>query len=147
MLSFQAPGAVRTLMVSFRRGDDVLEELRALLKREGVDAALVTSGIGSLDVCKLHTITNTGLPPQERYFTLEGPIEVGSLGGSVAGGEPHLHVVVHDVAADKVYVGHLEPGSRVCFRLELGLLLLDGIKTQRVTDPRTGLTDIVAAEE
>ena len=77
----------------------------------------------------------------------KGPIEVGSLGGSVAGGEPHLHVVVHDVAADKVYVGHLEPGSRVCFRLELGLLLLDGIKTRRVTDPRTGLTDIVAAEE
>jgi predicted DNA-binding protein with PD1-like motif len=146
MLSFQAPGAVRTLMISFRRGDDIIAELRALCKREGVDAALITSGIGSFDVCKLHTITNTGLPPEERYFTLEGPIEVGSLLGSVAGGEPHIHVVVHDVAHDKVYVGHLEPGSRCCFRVELGLTILDGVKTRRLTDPKTGLTDIVAAE-
>lgn len=145
MLSFKAPGPVRTFMVTFRRGDDIIEELRALFKKEGIESALITSGIGSLDVCKLHTITNTGLPPQERYFSLEGPIEVGALQGSVAGGEPHIHVVVHDVAQDKVYVGHLEPGSRCCFRLELGLTVLDGVKTKRVVDPQTGLVDIVPA--
>jgi len=145
MLSFKAPGPVRTFMVTFRRGDDIIEELRVLFKKEGIESALITSGIGSLDVCKLHTITNTGLPPQERYFSLEGPIEVGSLQGSVAGGEPHIHVVVHDVAQDKVYVGHLEPGSRCCFRVELGLTVLDGVKTKRVVDPQTGLVDIVPA--
>jgi len=145
VLSFKAPGPVRTFMVTFRRGDDIIEELRALFKKEGIESALITSGIGSLDVCKLHTITNTGLPPQERYFSLEGPIEVGALQGSVAGGEPHIHVVVHDVAQDKVYVGHLEPGSRCCFRLELGLTVLDGVKTKRVVDPQTGLVDIVPA--
>jgi predicted DNA-binding protein with PD1-like motif len=146
MLAIPAPGAVRTIMVSFRRGDYVIEELRELLKREHVDAALITSGIGSFDICKLHTITNTGLPPEERYLSLEGPIEVGSLQGSVAGGEPHIHIVIHDVANDHVYVGHLEPGSRVCFRLELGLIILDGVRTRRVTDPATKLVDIVAVE-
>ena len=145
MLSFKAPGPVRTFMVTFRRGDDIIEELRVLFKKEGIESALITSGIGSLDVCKLHTITNTGLPPQERYFSLEGPIEVGALQGSVAGGEPHIHVVVHDVAQDKVYVGHLESGSRCCFRVELGLTVLDGVKTKRVVDPQTGLVDIVPA--
>jgi hypothetical protein len=64
----------------------------------------------------------------------------------VAGGEPHIHVVVHDVAHDKVYVGHLEPGSRCCFRVELGLTVLDGVVTRRVTDPQTNLVDIVPAE-
>jgi predicted DNA-binding protein with PD1-like motif len=146
MLAFQAPRPVRTFMVSFRRGDLIIEELRALFQREGIETALITSGIGSFDICKLHTITNTGLPPKERYFTLEGPIEVGSLLGSVAGGEPHIHVVVHDVAHDKVYVGHLEPGSRCCFRVELGLTVLDGVVTRRVTDPQTNLVDIVPAE-
>jgi predicted DNA-binding protein with PD1-like motif len=145
MLSFQAPGSVRTFMVVFRRGDDIIEELRALLKREGVETALITSGVGSLDVCNLHTISNTDLPPQERYFSLQGPIEVGALQGSVAGGEPHIHVVVHHVAEDKVYVGHLEPGSRCCFRLELGLVVLDGVKTKRALDPKTSLVDIVPA--
>jgi predicted DNA-binding protein with PD1-like motif len=147
MLAIPAPSTVRTMMVSFRRGDYIIEELRALFDREGVDAALITSGIGSLDICKLHTITNTGLPPQERYFVLEGPVEVGSLQGSVAGGEPHIHVVVHDVAQDEVHIGHLEPGSRCCFRLELGLIVLDGVKTKRITDPQTQLVDIVPVEE
>jgi predicted DNA-binding protein with PD1-like motif len=147
MLTIPAPGGVRTMMVSFRRGDYIIEELREMLQKEGVDAALITSGIGSLDICKLHTITNTGLPPEERYFSLEGPIEVGSLQGSIAGGEPHIHIVVHDVAKDEMYVGHLEAGSRCCFRLELGLIVLDGVKTARVTDPETQLVDIVPVEE
>lgn len=147
MLVIPALDAVRTMMISFRRGDYVIEELRQMFEREGIDAALITSGIGSLDICKLHTITNTGLPPQERYLTLEGPIEVGSLQGSVAGGEPHIHVVVHDVAQDELHVGHLEDGSRCCFRLEMGLIVLEGVRTKRVVDPETTLVDIVAVEE
>ena len=147
MLVIPALDAVRTMMISFRRGDYVIEELRQMFEREGIDAALITSGIGSLDICKLHTITNTGLPPQERYVTLEGPIEVGSLQGSVAGGEPHIHVVVHDVAQDELHVGHLEDGSRCCFRLEMGLIVLEGVRTKRVVDPETTLVDIVAVEE
>jgi predicted DNA-binding protein with PD1-like motif len=146
MLAIPAQQGVRTMMISFRRGDYVIEELRALFEREGIDAALITSGIGSFDVCRLHTITNTGLPPEERYLTLEGPLEVGSLQGSVAGGEPHIHVVVHDVARDEMHVGHLEAGSRCCFRVELGLIVLEGVKTERVIDPETQLVDIVAVE-
>ena len=62
MISIEAPGAVRTMMISFRRGDYIIEELRELFKKEGVDAALITSGIGSFDVCKLHT------PSQARVY-------------------------------------------------------------------------------
>ncbi|MBM3187506.1 MAG: DUF296 domain-containing protein [Chloroflexi bacterium] len=146
MNCIKAPGATRTMMVYFSRGDYVLEELTRLLRQEGVDAALVVGGIGSLDICKMHTITRTSLPSEDRYWTLEGPVEVGSLQGSVAGGDPHIHIVVDDVANDKVYVGHLEPGSRVCYRLELGIIVLDGVKTQRSTDPTTGLVNVVQVE-
>ena len=146
MLALEAPGAVRTMMVSFRKGDYIIEELRELFKREGIDAALITSGIGSFDICKLHTITGTTLPPGEHYYTLEGPIERGSLQGSVSVGEPHTHVVADHVGAGTVYVGHREPGSRWLFRAVLGLIVLDGVRTKRVTDPETGLTDIVSAE-
>jgi hypothetical protein len=143
MISIKAPGAVRTYMISFRRGDYVIEQLREFFQAEGIDAGLIDAGIGSLDICKMHTITNVTLPPGERYFSLEGPIEVGSLQGSIAGGEPHIHCVVHDVANDQVHVGHLEEGSRVCFRMELGVVALDGVRTKRLTDPATGLTDVV----
>jgi predicted DNA-binding protein with PD1-like motif len=63
MLVMKAPGDVRVMMVSFRLGDYIIEELRELFKKEGIDAALITSGIGSMDICKLHTITGTTLPP------------------------------------------------------------------------------------
>ena len=146
MLSIEAIHGTRTFMVSFRRGDYIIEELREMLKKEGVDAGLITSGIGSLDVCKLHTVVSTGLPPKDRYFNLQGPIEVGALHGSVAGGEPHIHVVVHDTVNDKVYIGHLEEGTRCCYRVELGLIVLKDVKTKRVTDTETGLIDIVSAD-
>ena len=145
MLSIEAIHGTRTFMISFRRGDFIIEELRKLLKKEGIDAALITSGIGSFDICKLHTIISTGLPPEDRHFELEGPVEVGTLHGSVAGGEPHIHIVVHDTLNDKVYIGHLEEGTRCCYRVELGLIVLNEIKTKRVTDTATGLIDIVEA--
>ncbi|NLD71637.1 MAG: DNA-binding protein [Chloroflexi bacterium] len=147
MQVFPAEQGTRTYMVSFRRGEYIIEALREFLQAEAIDAALITSGIGSFDRCRLHTITNTGLPPEERYLTLEGPLEVGSLQGSVAGGEPHIHVVLHDVANDVHYVGHLEDGSRCCFRVELGVVALTGVRTRRKMDPDTQLVDIVPAEE
>ena len=147
MLVIPAPGPAHTMMLSFRRGDYIIEELRDMLQSQGIDAALITSGIGSFDVCHLHTITNTTLPPGERYFSIEGPVEVGSLQGSVAGREPHIHIVVHDVAHDEVHIGHLEPGSRCCFRVEMGLIVLDGVKTERATNPETNLVDIVSVED
>ena len=147
MLSIEATQGTRTFMISFRRGDYIIEELRKMLKKEGIDAALFTSGIGSFDICKLHTIISTGLPPEDKYFEIEGPVEVGALHGSVAGGEPHIHIVVHDTLNDKVYLGHLEEGTRCCYRVELGLIVLNDVKTKRLTDTETGLIDIVEAND
>jgi predicted DNA-binding protein with PD1-like motif len=99
-----------------------------------------------LDIGKSHTIVSTDLPPKDKYFDLEGPIEVGALHGSVAGGEPHIHVVVHDTINDELYVGHLEPGTRCCYRVEWGLIVLGGVKTKRFEDEKIGLVDIVPAD-
>lgn len=145
MVVIPASKGTRTYMISFRRGDLVIEELEKFLKKEKIDAALITAGIGSFDICNLHTITSADLPPVDRQMHLEGPVEIGSLQGSVAGGSPHIHVVVEDVANSKVYVGHLEPGSRCCYRVELGLIVLSDVKTKRLTDEKTGLIDIVEA--
>lgn len=145
MVVIPAKNGVRTFMISFRRGDMVVEELEKFLKKENIDAALITSGIGSFDICNLHTITTTGLPPVDRQMHLEGPVEIGSLQGSVAGGSSHIHIVVEDVAKGKVHVGHLEPGSRCCYRVEMGLIVLSDVKTKRVTYEKTGLIDIEEA--
>ena len=145
MIVIPARNGISSYMISFRRGDYVIEELQKFLKEKGIDAGVFTSGIGSFDICNLHAISTTELPPKDTYYKLVGPVELGSLGGSVAGGEPHIHIVVSDAATDKVYVGHLEPGSRCCYRVEVGLLVFDGVKTKRLRDEKTGLIDIVEA--
>lgn len=146
MIVIEASQGVRSYMIAFRKGEYVIESLREWLRAHNIDAGLVTSGIGSFDVCRLHTITDLNLPPGERYIDLENrPIELGSMQGSVAGGEPHLHVVVDDVKNGRIYVGHLEPGSRCFARLEMGLIAFSGLRTERRVDPETGLVDIVVA--
>jgi len=147
MLTVKTIKGIDVEMVSFRRGELIIEELRKYFKKSNIDAALITSGIGSFDICKIHIIEHADLPPKDKYITIEGPVEIGSLLGSVAGGEPHIHVNVKDVNGDKVYVGHLEQGSRCCYRIEMGLIILKDVKTKRVTDPETGLIDIETEEE
>jgi predicted DNA-binding protein with PD1-like motif len=136
----------KTMMVSFRRGELVLEKLTEYLKEKNIDAGLIISGIGSFDICNLHYIEGTDLPPKDVIVSLNGPIEIGSLQGSIAGGSPHIHMVVYDASTGKNYCGHLEPGSRCCYRVELGIIALPGVKTMRKTDPSTQLVDIVNAE-
>ena len=134
---------VKHYMVSFRRGEYVLEGIKNLIEQEKIDAGLIVSGIGSMDVCKIHYIETTALPPSDRYVTLNGPIEIGGFQGSIAGGEPHIHIVVFDQSNGTTHVGHLEPGSRCCYRVELGILAFSDVETKRETDPETGLIDIV----
>jgi hypothetical protein len=55
--------------------------------------------------------------------------------------------VAHDTKNDRVYIGHLEEGTRCCYRVELGLIVLKDIKTKRVEDKETGLIDIVQADD
>jgi len=81
----------------------------------------------------LSSVSNDYLPVRLKVLTMPG-------------GEPHIHVTVKDVNGDRVYVGHLEAGSRCCYRIEMGLLILKDIRTKRVTNPETGLIDIEMEE-
>ena len=130
---------ISAMMVTFKRGDLLVEQLTQLLRDEGIETALITSGLGAFDRCNLHVIGGTGLPAVEEFIHLEGPIEVGSIQGTVIGGQPHIHVVVQDVANDRVYAGHLEPDSRVCYRAAVGLVILTDQSMRMGQDPQTGL--------
>jgi len=112
-------------LLILERGDDVLACVREVIAREGARTGLVTAGVGSFSVLKMHTITTAEPPSRDLYLEAAGPIEVGSMLGSIADGEPHIHLVAHHTADNRTFIGHLEPGTLVAFRAELGLLLFD----------------------
>ncbi|MHB1133752.1 MAG: PCC domain-containing protein [Chloroflexota bacterium] len=129
------------VFVSFARGDLLVENLEVLVKAEGIKSALITAGIGTFDICRIHWIGHTGLPPTNEFADLEGPLEVASMLGNVVDGVVHVHVAMADL--QRTYIGHLEHGSRVCYRAELCLEILPGLDLTTRRNPETNLLEIV----
>jgi predicted DNA-binding protein with PD1-like motif len=135
MQYFVSTAKPRTILVMFDRDDLLLEGLQEVVKKEKVDTAAITGGIGSLQRVHLHTITTTALQPVDKYWNFTGAIEMGSVQGSVIGGDVHAHISVFDWDSKETYIGHLEPGSVVAYRAEVSLAVLEGVQTERYNDP------------
>lgn len=134
MQYFASQTPPRTILVMFDRDDLLLEGLQEVVQKEGIDTAALTGGIGSLQRVHLHTITTTAVEPVDKYWNFTGAIELGSVQGSVIGGEIHAHISVFDWDTKSTYIGHLEPGSVVAYRAEVSLSVLEGVRTERYND-------------
>lgn len=116
----------RTIIIRLDQGDFVLESIRKVIKETGITDGYVVSGIGTLDYCVLHMVTTTGYPPVECYPKwIDEPLELVSIDGIIADGEPHLHTVISN--KDIAIGGHLEPGCRILY---LGEIVIQEIKGQ-----------------
>jgi len=140
MQCFDAGQVVRTLVVRFDYGDLLLEGIQEVIKSEGIETGYVTGGIGTFDRCRMHMITTTGFPSDDRVVEMEGPIELIALQGLIAGGEPHLHVTISDT--ERAYGGHLEPGCRVLYLGEIRIDVLSEKGFQRRPHPERGTAQL-----
>ena len=124
-------------VLRINRGEEVVEQLTAFCRAEGVKLASVT-GIGAADevVVGLYDVGEKVYHKE----TLTGPMEITSLVGSIttAGEEPylHLHITVcgHDLG---VKGGHLN-SCRISATCELNIHCVDG-RVGRRYDEETGL--------
>ena len=134
MQYFVSKTSPRAILIMFDRGDLLLEGLQEVVKKEKIDTAAITGGIGSLSRVHLHTITTTGFPTSDKYWNFTGAIELASVQGSVIGGDPHAHIAVFEWDSKQTYIGHLEPGSVVAYRAEVSITVLEGVQTERYND-------------
>ena len=134
MQCFGSKAQGRSYMLVFDRGELLLEGIQEAVRREGIESAVITGGIGSLTNLNYHAIASTGLPPVDRTIEVSGAIELGSVQGTVVGGDPHVHVIAANFDTKETYIGHLEPGCRVCYRAELSLTVLEGVELERYGD-------------
>ena len=70
----------------------------------------------------------------QRPDLLEKPLELLSVSGLIADGEPHLHIVV-SCGENEVYGGHLHEGSQVLYLAEIAFLVFNQHKMERQPDP------------
>lgn len=100
------------------KGALLLESIVDAARKHGVTDGAVLTAVGALSQCTFHGVGGT-------KQTLEEDMEINHLGGLLAAGEPHLHVVLTN-AKRGAFGGHLENGCRVGNRVELTLARFNG---------------------
>jgi uncharacterized protein len=117
-------------------GDDLRARFEALVREEGIAAAFVVCGIGSLSRAAIRFAG--AAHPEFR----EGDFEIVSLAGSVSPSGAHLHAALAD-ASGRVFGGHVALGCRVRTTAEVLLVELPGWTFARRRDAATGYPELV----
>ena len=123
-------GLGRIVILRFDRGDKLREGICAKLRELGIKNAVLLSAIGTFEKARFHRIKNTNPRAEDEILEVEGPMELASVAGIVADGEPHFHMVFQDL--NRAYAVHLENGSVVCYLAEIVLGELKGVELTRV---------------
>jgi len=131
----QHKGSIEVIAIGLKPGEMLLESIEEAVLKNDIQNGVVVSGIGTLKTCQLHHITHTNFPSTNEYYTIEQPLELVSVSGIIANGEPHLHVVV-SYKDEKVYSGHLEHDSEVLYLAEIVILKFNELQMARNIDEK-----------
>ncbi|MBN2045727.1 MAG: DUF296 domain-containing protein, partial [Anaerolineales bacterium] len=63
-------GPTQLVTIGFAPGEMLLESIQVAIQQQGIRNGAVVSGIGTLKTCRMHYITHTGFPAEDRIFTL-----------------------------------------------------------------------------
>ncbi len=125
-------------VLRFKDGDDVLEGLTKVVKREKIKAGIIhlTGGIKN---CKVVTgPKKTCIPPVPVWQKIDGAHEVVAFGTVfLAGKEPRIHIHLALGRGKNSYVGCLRTGSEAYLVLE-GVIIEMEAKVIREYDKKSG---------
>lgn len=126
---------MHTLTLRLRPGQDVRQQLTALVQQRQLRAAAVLTCVGSLTQVTLR------LANQEGSTVYRGHFEIVSLVGTLADSGSHLHLSVAD-STGRTIGGHLLDGNLVYTTAELVLGVLDDVEFRREPDPTFGYREL-----
>ncbi|GAB2969750.1 DNA-binding protein [Hymenobacter coalescens] len=126
---------MRTLALRLQPGQDLRQQLTALVQRQHLRAGAVLTCVGSLTQVTLR------LANQEGPTVYRGHFEIVSLVGTLAESGSHLHLAVAD-STGRTIGGHLLDGNLVYTTAELVLGVLDDVEFRREPDPTFGYREL-----
>lgn len=121
-------GAVEsTRIIKIKSGEDLLEAFSRAVKEEGIENAVIMTGIGSAVSWGFHVVDSCELPPENKSLSGKGAVDITSITGYVMNGRIHAHISFAD---DKIsFGGHLEPGCEVLTFAVITLGIIDSSLT------------------
>ncbi len=118
---------MRIHVFRLRPGDDLLGSIRAYVKQNHIQAAVLLSSVGSLTQASIRYANQ----PEAHIHT--GHFEIVSITGTVEEGGEHIHLSIATGQGNMIG-GHLMTGCKIYTTSEVTLAELVGVRFTRETD-------------
>ncbi len=124
----------RVVVLRFKNKADLLAGMELMVKQEKIRNGVILSGIGSVTGYQYHTVSNSTFPSKDIYVKNPAdPADITSVNGYIIDGRVHAHITLAN--PDKVFGGHLEPGTSVFTFAAVTIgVFKDGIDLSHVDD-------------
>ena len=122
--------------IRLKRGEDLMESIKALCREKEIKAGVVLSGVGC--ILKGRIRDASGVTIRE----INDHCEIVSLNGTVSTQRCHIHIALSKEDMSTIG-GHLCPGCIVNTTCELVLMELPGIGFGVEADPETGYDELI----
>ena len=126
--------------VRLRRGDDLMESIKAVCREKHIAAGVVLSAVGCISEGKVRDASGVTVRDIREHC------EIVSLNGTVSEARCHLHIALSREDLSTIG-GHLCPGCIINTTCELVIAELPGIRIGAEEDPETGYNELIFQEE
>lgn len=127
-------------------GDDFHKVIEQVARRKDIQTGVILSAVGTFDRARIHHITHTDFPADDKFLEMEGPIELCSVSGVIADYQPHMHCTMA-LRGRELFSGHLEPGCNILYLGEVVIAKLSGKALTRDRHPTRGTPRLVVKDQ
>lgn len=122
--------------IRLKRGEDLMESIKALCKRKDIRAGVVLSGVGCISRGRIRDASGVNIRQISEHC------EIVSLNGTVSAQRCHIHIALSKEDLSTIG-GHLCTGCIVNTTCELVIGELPGIVYDVEADPETGYDELI----
>ena len=121
-------------IIQLARHELFLESIVSAIEELNLSYAVVLSAVGSLRKLVYHQPVDViDDIVKEADFTIEEPMEILALSGTIMNSIPHFHIVAS--GAQRLYGGHVKNGTEVMSIAEITIAELEGYSLERRVGP------------
>ena len=125
--------------IRLKRGEDLMESIKALCAQKNIRAGVVLSGVGCILRGRIRDASGVNIRE------IDDHCEIVSLNGTVSAKRCHIHIALSKEDLSTIG-GHLCPGRIVNTTCELVIGELPGITYDVEADPETGYDELIFRE-
>ena len=132
MKYFKSDEIGRVVIVSLEKGDDLIESLTDIVKKEGIQNGVISSGIATFDAVNIRMTNTSGFPIGYITHHLREPLEASSIDGTIINQEVHVHASIGN--ASHTWSGHLLEGCKILYLGEVVIQEIKGVNLVKMAN-------------